>query len=1282
MGGMPMVGGMPPMAGGMPPPPGYPGYDPSFPPPGVPDGAMPGVHGRQQGGGGETGKPGTAGSAALGGEGSKALAQKDPVDLMRQLGQQEEEMMRGLESLPKDSELYNMRMEHARQMVTLRCEIEKTMQERTLEELKQERERVAMQRARAAQQDKWAQEQKRALLESEVRRRLAAQGALKTEMLEENKLKYEPSSGFYIYWDFVSDIPMRFTSCRLVYAFYDGATAVSGAKASSSEQGKSEGNKMVVVHASHRRVTHMPPVPHLRLVVEVQNVAASSAITAIGWAVLELFDHEARFKTGRFALPLFRPPPQVTAGDSVLRTLETVTKRATLYLRIGFAERHALDVGFKVESGQTSVYSPPPYWESGPKPETPEPPPVPDRPEPERDVAKGLEIKEEGPVAAGVDEELLPHLQVRGPAVGLGLHAQALMEFRPASGSFDASKELAIAGPENVPYQVLFSVYTPHPSGGLTGAGHGSGQDAAAVWATRPIVGSAAFRGGAAPGAQEPKVNVTYNEIKRFEALNAPFASQDMTQGGMWLVAKVLARRPSSAAPPGTPQGSRMGTPTRNAPPPTGERVLVAWSFVRVPEGCLSAYEPGQHQVPSVDLSLELYPPPASPPPYSLPPQNATPLGSLVLTLYDPTRYTPMAGPPKPPPGVTPVIEERVEEVEQEKVEEQKEKEVEKTFIPHSLKANDVYYDPSGDAFDLYVDAVRFPPYNALASRLVVRCVTNTFKLIFSQSAFCVLDSPSRSSHVLKFHFEYRAGPIDPTALLIMRLDVLDRYVIQEDVNGSTTKLPAEDQFEAAAARAAQNPGAKCMRTCGFSMLNIFSKRPSDVEPGAALWPDHSSDQQFCLNSRAFQLPVSMQSPQRSERINASALDKLPKLVGTSLLVRIVSAPKSKDGLKLLSVKNVEEAEWVQVGLKIPPPAYGPTPVYDTSRYEPTRSETNLLKKWEEYLAAGKYDLGVELGAEDEDEDQLGGGGGQHGEVSMRDELIRWKRKTTGGKAGQDNDEALQLWMALQFGTVDVPQASMQMLNFDRALVWDRQHGLNVAIDCVHKLKKDMPVTVIHCLSPPGGLYLEPKLTEDAHFTTQRNWDSPVRSPLFKQNIVRYRPSQVSSKTVLVLDVRWVDLAQKRGSGVSAMGWTILPLFDRYGFFQSGSYQLPLFEGPVLVEFLEAVKSAASPDPWDEIRAWMRDKVKMKKLKPEKWGSIFVRATDAQRDSHYIRGMDFSEISNRYINPADVKNYAYEKIPPKTLEKIKPKKSPSVEEYEKEMNMAVAKETEISRYVF
>merc|ERR1719375_660957 len=135
----------------------------------------------------------------------------------------------------------------------------------------------------------------------------------------------------------------------------------------------------------------------------------------------------------------------------------------------------------------------------------------------------------------------------------------------------------------------------------------------------------------------------------------------------------------------------------------------------------------------------------------------------------------------------------------------------------------------------------------------------------------------------------------------MIRLDLLHRFELLGDPSAQTPLLAIAEEAE----RASEGPGAACAYTWGFSALQLFRKAAADVEPGEPLWPQHAADDNVYLNAGAWELPVAADfaSATEEKRITAATVHHLRRVPGASLLVRLVPAPRSPDGVRLLSTE-------------------------------------------------------------------------------------------------------------------------------------------------------------------------------------------------------------------------------------------------------------------------------------------------------------------------------------------------------------------------------------------
>lgn len=204
-----------------------------------------------------------------------------------------------------------------------------------------------------------------------------------------------------------------------------------------------------------------------------------------------------------------------------------------------------------------------------------------------------------------------------------------------------------------------------------------------------------------------------------------------------------------------------------------------------------------------------------------------------------------------------------------------------------------------GDAIDIYVDAARFLPDSCTITRLVVRALTADAEIV---GQVCEGFSPLTSSVVspsFNVRMELREDVFNMTTTLLLRVDTLE----------VATLYPV------------------CV---GYSALKLFVD-------GDGAQPAESGAQGCCINEGNFQLPLTAMRPSLANFCENS-VQSFVRIPCASLLVRVVCAPKSADGLSVLSRANVPERQWQSVGLDKPAPPYS-AGQYDGSLCAPTQEE-------------------------------------------------------------------------------------------------------------------------------------------------------------------------------------------------------------------------------------------------------------------------------------------------------------------------------------------------------
>uniref|UniRef100_A0A0G4F8M1 Uncharacterized protein n=1 Tax=Chromera velia CCMP2878 TaxID=1169474 RepID=A0A0G4F8M1_9ALVE len=718
---------------------------------------------------------------------------------------------------------------------------------------------------------------------------------------------------------------------------------------------------------------------------------------------------------------------------------------------------------------------------------------------------------------------------------------------------------------------------------------------------------------------------------------------------------------------------------------------------------------------------------------------------------------------PKPSGIETPPLPIAEEEEEEKKEEKPKGPEVPPAvvFVENVKTPSLEPYDPQTDGWDVYVDGVRFPPDCTLCCRVKVRVVTSNFdRVMGTMAALSTLDSRRFIHPTSELRMEYRRGPIDPTALLQIRVDVIDvvealrlhrvrqrREAKKKRNNNQPDPLPpflplpqnvnSPDTMRTVFKEGPQSPAA---RMAGFAQIPLFIKadgagsisgfqfslsarKVTGGEDIVVREPVTTpGDTDFRLNQGNFQIDLSMTPyPVFSEICKSCRVDCLQnthKVPLGSVLLRILPAPRSRDGLKSLSRSNVPQTEWERLGLQVPAPKYEDG-VYDTYYCLPSAKQRQLLNRLEPRLRAVLYrdalikqrqeeggpSAGQSMGeqaieawfrgsrqqifgqAEGGTREGAGGGGGVEAHklsrqsaadaLPLRERIVRLMAQVGSPFSGPVSDDLLLKWVAVQFGAIESP--AVRLLDFNRVLAYSIDDGFRTCVDALHQAKRDGAYAVSQCVYPPGGLYRTPPVTDDAYVTTSRDWSSHARSPLFHQQFRNHTPHRVSPRTVLVFEALLCDTSMKADApfkAVSKVGWTVLPLFDADGYFVSGFTQLPLFSGPVNLQLLGDLESSstASQTAWSVLEDWKDTG----KVKLEGQTSIFVRHCDAQRQEQFTDKPRLEDADTSLLPESNLSKYLYseKKLSGKMMQQLVPKNKSHID-VENFVNGMVSKYTQI-----
>ena len=296
---------------------------------------------------------------------------------------------------------------------------------------------------------------------------------------------------------------------------------------------------------------------------------------------------------------------------------------------------------------------------------------------------------------------------------------------------------------------------------------------------------------------------------------------------------------------------------------------------------------------------------------------------------------------------------------------------------------------------------------------------------------------------------EFRGDRFDPTTVLVIRVDTIERRI-------------------------------RRARGVGYAVLNLF------CVPGESRWsfPSSSAQSDYVLNEGAFQLPLhqgppssvsagwragtfartlgprararSRARPPQVDTLTLHSLDAKKRVPAATILVRVRRAPRSRDGVRTLSTADVPESGWKGVGLMVPPPAYS-SGEYDSSRAQPGESEALVYR-----AVKGRAKTVVR--------EVLGEGAARRCDRAVRARALT-RPAVPAADAGKSppedaDDEATSSWVVARFsGPV------REMITYKRIVSYAPASGFRVQLEGVYNLPFKKVCGVIMSLAPPAAYY-------------------------------------------------------------------------------------------------------------------------------------------------------------------------------------------------------------------
>ena len=961
-------------------------------------------------------------------------------ELGRHLTEEEEELME-MEANPKDTELYRLRKKHLKEMVVLKYDMQRLKQETEKDEMEQQVGMMKKEHERREWVLKQQQQLLEAKYRKHMAREkpFTNVGEQTENRRPKDAADYSPDVGFHMYVDYILGLPSKVNNqVQIVYGFYEGIGAKTDPKSMPMCGVESDGAGLRAVVAVKRSFLKVAANNRFKVLIELQNVLPATAdrgprTMPVGWTMVRLFQDDGDFNRGLWRVPMFLPPVRPDFAPEDLVNVHRI-KHLEIFLRFVVGQQADVHDRFSVNPDMTQMQYKYPkelkLKEPEKRVENFAPMPLQQGP-----VAKLALPGQPAPlVGAGPQAmltnlanmpSLLPHEAAGSiaPAAGsieaslLAPTTPLLLEVHDVSGTLFGHGHCQESGPIFVRVslvlqstgQLINSTITAHTNAAVSSPGLRvmevveEGQEAQQVmkqvqasWCT-----SAVFSGDASfvTWAQGITLELVpchagtalllevYRESQGapdMQALNHAQAMSTVRQNPdehstliAWATIALFAR--SGIAEPVAEDEERSEWSKVGLRVLTGvqERALLAppvshatdYDTLRLQQAkyadvlsCdgLATTSGGATVIlnaplPTLRVSIDLPQKPVldrfgraadGTVPAGLPKPNGKSERDSIFKYTDTEAWIPAPDPP----------------------------------LSNELFAAD-------DGFDIYIDAARWLPDNVTVS--TVTCYVANDKMQLYGKLDKEMDA--RSMNVRCPYFlarkEMRKDPSkdwDPTLTLLVQVNGLEGnpadYVKSEkDAQREKDKAQKEGRvldFDApldmdSSQDALPIAELPCV-IVGFAVLNLF------VDPLQQEQPADRSVREYVLNEGSFQLSLHRSGLKEKEDLSVHALDDEMRRLCCTLLVRIVKAPRSVDGTKVLSVKDypgVDEDELENLNLLLKPEAYH-LQGYASSRFcypyemEQVLYPQRLKAQTNKMLSAAESIMGLmgkRLSVEDED---------------------------------------------------------------------------------------------------------------------------------------------------------------------------------------------------------------------------------------------------------------------------------------------------------------------------
>ncbi|GBG32008.1 Coiled-coil domain-containing protein 17 [Hondaea fermentalgiana] len=1123
-----------------------------------------------------------------------------------------------LDMIPRDSELYDIQVEHLKMITRMRIEMEELQQQQRVSAMKGNLEREQRELEKKAEFEERKLDQERELELAKLRRALARENVDMNWNGHSGPSgkSYDAQAGFACYFDYATGIPKRFHMVRVVYCIYEDETVRSSVKAlSACETEADTATRSTAVFATRKKFARIPAVETLRVVMELQCVQdgpQGRAYQSIGWTVLSLFQNgrpgseSLCLNEGPHQLRFHRPPFKVTDIAGAIQPGADPDDGAAgepmhLFLRMVHMADIDVSMDFVIDPCVTQHL----YKRWPPRKETKKGSSS-RRKEKSTSRRKGNKSRhsaKHGDDGASELGSVADRSIVSADSAG----AQTLTSSasrRKKSTSLKLKKKRRVNlqldhvafARESPAHMIFVRVIALGDASCVNAAVRAEAEALKAFPSTSAVIDYSGLPGNARVWESEARdIRVSTGQVSWTRAYTNPtfFDSINIDAQGVLLV-KIFERLPeglddsSENAEADVADGSEASASMVNKSLDGASVRLVGWAVKPL------LGEEGRVESGSAPIALDLLQPPV------VVPVDDGRAESLDARIIFSMTKTPSSSSSVVSAASSSASRRNgrrrrrsvasIASIAEEDEDDMMSSEEEDDFDDDEADASGrKRHDGSsvGDSRRKRSPHAKEDPEPAVDDHAPF--VENKVKLsrnpplfergedgfdVYIDGARCLPDYATISAvHVKLLAPNYELIGEEHRAHASLGDSAYNpKYRLRAEFRGEAVANPAGtllfridtvDRF------------TKATKAIGYTCLNPFCM-PNGTDEQAS----KSTTQEYALLRGSFQLPLYQERPDTTQTFSSKLFESSHRVPCATLLVRILPAKKSKDNVHILRLDEFPHDEWERRGLVVPAPRYGPRAGYDTSRCEPLSCEQKLyavLADREEVLVGEMVTLARRPGvAEDKHVDVM-------------------------------EDKELQDWVVKRLSQ---PQGMMPL---DHAAQYQPETGFAVAIEGLTGLRsrdvgKNKLHKVIFSLNPPGAYYGDPRLTDVVAFTTTHDFDAAVGAPRFLDELHVFRDVPYDPKMVLIVDVRTVRTDRM---DQEVFAWAIVPIFSRHGPYTcNGRLHAPLFEGGVQVDVLADLQSS-DLDPETFILNEM-NKGKLARLKLSKaQASVVVRLVDS-----------------------------------------------------------------------